>query len=148
MVSAYGWQPYDLNVPIVLKSGSLKLLEHSGSLQACNGISSPLPVEWKAVFVRKLDPVVKRQQYFLAKYECNRQVSHYWPNYLNWMSVYYLLVNNPRPPGTMYRAVQFFIWIWLTLHGQIVNLCNTRFNIKQDSQCTNVTLRRVRATIL
>jgi hypothetical protein len=25
---AYGWQPYHLNVPTVLKSGSLKLLEH------------------------------------------------------------------------------------------------------------------------
>jgi hypothetical protein len=29
-------------VPIVLKSGSLKLLEHSGPVQACNGIALPL----------------------------------------------------------------------------------------------------------
>jgi hypothetical protein len=28
-------------VPIVLKSGSLKLLEPSGSVQACNGIALP-----------------------------------------------------------------------------------------------------------
>ena len=34
---AYGWQPYHLHVPIVLKSGSLFLLEPSGSVQACNG---------------------------------------------------------------------------------------------------------------
>ena len=28
-------------MPIVLKSGSLNLLEHSGPVQACNGISLP-----------------------------------------------------------------------------------------------------------
>jgi hypothetical protein len=31
-------------VPIVLKAGSLNLLEHSGPLQACNGIALPLPL--------------------------------------------------------------------------------------------------------
>ena len=40
---AYGWQPYHLHVLIVLKSGSLSLLETSGSVQACNGIALPLP---------------------------------------------------------------------------------------------------------
>ena len=39
---AWGWQLYHLNVPIVLKSGSLNLLEHSGPVQACNGIALPL----------------------------------------------------------------------------------------------------------
>ena len=34
---AYGWQPYHLHVRIVLKSGSLTLLEPSGPVQACNG---------------------------------------------------------------------------------------------------------------
>ena len=38
-----GWQPYHLQVPIVLKSGSLNLLERSGPVQACNGIDLPLP---------------------------------------------------------------------------------------------------------
>ena len=41
---AYGWQPYHLHVPIVLKSGTLNLLEPSGSVQACNGIALPLYV--------------------------------------------------------------------------------------------------------
>jgi hypothetical protein len=36
---AYCWQPYHLHVPIVLKSGSLNLLEPSGPVQACNGIA-------------------------------------------------------------------------------------------------------------
>jgi hypothetical protein len=36
---AQGWQPYHLNVPTVLKSGSLNLLEPSGPIQACNGIA-------------------------------------------------------------------------------------------------------------
>ena len=39
---AWGWQPYHFHVPIVLKYGSLNLLEPSGSVQACNGIALPL----------------------------------------------------------------------------------------------------------
>ena len=35
-------RPYHLHVPIVLKSGSLNLLEPSGPVQACNGIALPL----------------------------------------------------------------------------------------------------------
>jgi hypothetical protein len=38
---AYGCQPYHLHVPIVLKSGSLNLLESSGPVQACNGTALP-----------------------------------------------------------------------------------------------------------
>ena len=34
-----GEKPYHLHVPIVLKSGSLSLLEASGPVQACNGIA-------------------------------------------------------------------------------------------------------------
>jgi len=40
---AYGWQPYHLHVPNVLKSRSLSLLESSGPVQACNGIGLTLP---------------------------------------------------------------------------------------------------------
>jgi hypothetical protein len=36
---AYGRQPYHLHVPIVLKCGSLNLLEPSGPVQGCNGIA-------------------------------------------------------------------------------------------------------------
>ena len=35
----YGWHPNHLHVPIVLKSGSLNLLEPSGAVQGCNGIT-------------------------------------------------------------------------------------------------------------
>jgi len=41
---AYSWQPYQLHVPNVLKSGCFNLLEPSGSVQACNGIDLPLPL--------------------------------------------------------------------------------------------------------
>ena len=34
---AYGWQPYHLHVPIVLKSVSLNLQEPSGPVHACTG---------------------------------------------------------------------------------------------------------------
>jgi hypothetical protein len=43
--SAYGWQPYHLHVPIVLKFGSLNLLEPSGPVQACNGIALPFTIQ-------------------------------------------------------------------------------------------------------
>jgi hypothetical protein len=38
------WQPYHLHAPIVLKSGSLNVLEPSGPVQACNVIALPLPI--------------------------------------------------------------------------------------------------------
>jgi len=34
-----GWQPYHFYVPTVLKYGSVKFLEPSGPVQACNGIA-------------------------------------------------------------------------------------------------------------
>jgi len=39
VAGARGWRPYQLHVPIILKSGSLKFLEPSGPLQACRGIA-------------------------------------------------------------------------------------------------------------
>jgi hypothetical protein len=48
---AQGWQPCHLHVLIVMKSGSLNLLEPLGPLQACNGIALPLTVlysSWQA----------------------------------------------------------------------------------------------------
>jgi hypothetical protein len=44
VAGTYGWQLYHLQVPIVLKSGSLIVLELSGCVQACNGIALPLPL--------------------------------------------------------------------------------------------------------
>jgi len=41
---AQGWQLNHLHVLIVLKSGSLNLLEPSGPVQACNGIALPVPL--------------------------------------------------------------------------------------------------------
>jgi len=40
VAGALGWQTYHLHVPIFLKSGSLNLLEPSGTVQACNGIAN------------------------------------------------------------------------------------------------------------
>ena len=39
MAGAEGGQSYHLHVPIVLKSGSLSLLEPSGPVQGCKGIA-------------------------------------------------------------------------------------------------------------
>jgi len=41
--SALGWQPYHLHVWSVLKSGTLNLLEPSGSVQDCTGIALQTP---------------------------------------------------------------------------------------------------------
>jgi hypothetical protein len=38
---AQGWQLYQFHEPIVLKSGSLNLLEPSGAVQAFGGIALP-----------------------------------------------------------------------------------------------------------
>ena len=40
---AYGWEPHQLHVPFLLKSGSLNLLEPLGPIQACTGIALPFP---------------------------------------------------------------------------------------------------------
>ena len=40
-------------MPIVLKSGSLNLLEPSGPVQACNGIALPLPLPEQIVMSEK-----------------------------------------------------------------------------------------------
>ena len=49
VAGTYGWQPYHLRVPTVLKCGSLNLLETSGPVQACNGIALPLSIStWVA----------------------------------------------------------------------------------------------------
>jgi hypothetical protein len=55
----YGWQPYHLQVPIFLKSGSLNLLEHLGSVQACNGIALPL---LKTIMNRKASSSVSTEK--------------------------------------------------------------------------------------
>jgi len=51
MAGAYGWQPYHFHVPTVLKSGSLKLLETSGPVQACNGIALPFIISLYVIYV-------------------------------------------------------------------------------------------------
>jgi hypothetical protein len=48
---AYGWQPYHLHVPTVLKSGNLNLLETLGPFQACNGIALPFTISVYVIYV-------------------------------------------------------------------------------------------------
>jgi hypothetical protein len=42
---AFGWQPYNLDMPIVLKSDSLILLDPSRPVHARNGIALSLPLQ-------------------------------------------------------------------------------------------------------
>jgi hypothetical protein len=60
-------------MPIVLKSGSLNLLERSGPVQACNGIAVPLPAKYEiqnsvpTVFINFCVPAYKEIIYDLLK---------------------------------------------------------------------------------
>jgi len=56
VAGAYGWQPYHLHVLIVLKSGSLNLLEPSGPVQACNGIALPFTACKSQAYFIMLNP--------------------------------------------------------------------------------------------
>jgi len=68
---AWGWQSYHLHVPIVLKSGSLNLLEPLGPVQACNGIALPIPFSEKgAEYFTVLGPG-------MDVYELNHDTSHW-----------------------------------------------------------------------
>ena len=69
----WGWKPYHLHVLNVLKSGSLKLLEPSRPVQACNGIALPsalqlgiqtfcdtMPCQWRFATFRASSGLMKR----------------------------------------------------------------------------------------
>ena len=43
VAGALSWQPYQVHVPIVMKSGSLNLLQPSGPVQVCKGIALTSP---------------------------------------------------------------------------------------------------------
>ena len=49
-------------MPIVLKSGSLNVLEASGPVQSCNGIALPLPLLIILLFNFALEYVIRRVQ--------------------------------------------------------------------------------------
>ena len=51
-VSVYGWQTCHLHAQNVMKSGSLKLVEHSGSVQACTGVALPSSSTFKFIHDR------------------------------------------------------------------------------------------------
>jgi hypothetical protein len=48
---AQGWRPYHHPVPIVSKPESLRLLEPSGAVQACNGIALPYGLVRKLLLI-------------------------------------------------------------------------------------------------
>jgi len=65
---AYGWQPYHLHVPIILKSESLSLLEPSGPAQVCNGIALPLPLPYTQYnTVMGCDGCLNRRHHYLIR---------------------------------------------------------------------------------
>ena len=62
-VGAWGWQPYHLQAPIVLKSGNLNHPETSRPVQACDGIAitftTTQPVgSYQMIFREFLDKII------------------------------------------------------------------------------------------
>jgi len=62
---AYGWQIYHLHVPIVLKSGSLNLLEALRPVQVCKWIALPSTLRWKIKFHTHIKRQMKNVLYNL-----------------------------------------------------------------------------------
>ena len=58
-------------MPIVLESGSLNLLEHSGPVHACNGIALPLPLPLYKV------SIIVVSSNFLYRLSKNPQISNF-----------------------------------------------------------------------
>jgi hypothetical protein len=55
----YGWQPYHLHMLIVLKSGSLNILELSGPVKAYNGIALPFTLKLYTHLNADAEPLTK-----------------------------------------------------------------------------------------
>jgi hypothetical protein len=87
MAGAWGWQPYHLRLLIVLKSGSLNLLEPSGPVQACNGIALPFTLrsmlqrtmEILDVFLYVLGAGKAVRDYRLSHGLDNREIMDWFP---------------------------------------------------------------------
>ena len=62
---AYSWQIYHFHVPIVLKSGSLSLLEPSEPVQGCTGISVPFASSTN----RATETLFQADSYFVTVYK-------------------------------------------------------------------------------
>ena len=65
----YGWQTYQLHVPIDLKSGILNLLKSSGLAQANIGIALPLPLLSPIIYK---DPIRNAQKTLNVDYKINQ----------------------------------------------------------------------------
>jgi hypothetical protein len=66
-VGAYGWQPYHLHVPTVLRSGSLNPMEPSESVQACTGMALLLLLNFWSCFGALNDFRIYHYTYSLSK---------------------------------------------------------------------------------
>jgi hypothetical protein len=87
---AKGWQTYHLHVPIVLKSGSLNLLETYGPVQAYNGIALPLEECWS---IQRIGVNIVHNLWFLCSGSYVLRVMKFWLETINWY------VDSPIPCG-------------------------------------------------
>jgi hypothetical protein len=77
-------------VPIVLKSGSLNLLETSGSVKVCNGIALPLPLQKTCAFPLELLTAVLNVMIFRnAQIYCDKNIE-----FLN-ITLFFIMVQEP-----------------------------------------------------
>ena len=81
-----------IHVPIVLKPGSLNLLEPSGRVQACNGIALPLHiiearVEWQNIYFKRHDNLVAQASVTIQLHPKELRVNHCRPQVFTNISI-------------------------------------------------------------
>ena len=105
---AYGWQPYHLHVTIDLKSGSLSLLEPSGPVQACNGISvliMSLLETWNTLASSSEMP--DNFCHVLIKFGFSRQICNQLKNFTHFTHLFKFRQNNLERRIILYNNSYF-----------------------------------------
>jgi len=104
---ASGWQPYHLHMPIVWISGSLKLLEPSGPVQACNGIALSLTV-------------THRQVLGLLDHFSSQMYGRRTPNIVHQVQCFFFFIKHVATNHLIWQVVEAwfffqrfaFLWTW------------------------------------
>jgi len=82
-----GLQPYHHHVPIVLKPGSLNLLEPSGPVRACNGIALPFITKQSNIWTYVVQTPISSNPFTIHKKS----------NHIPWKVRFYTIIRGQQP---------------------------------------------------
>jgi hypothetical protein len=110
----WGWQPYCLHMLIILKSGSLSLLEHSGPVQACNGITLPFSTELNQSKLHFLSCGLDHCRIVVWFMAGTGNFSSPYQSYYPW-----------SPPCILFnRCLELLLWGWICQSGKLATHCH------------------------